>query len=96
MSARVCPGVEECIHQCGLSVAAAYKTGLANARRVQGSADLADRLAAVEGLVAGLDDALCDALCAARIGKYDGQTVETHLEHLIERIRAALDAEATS
>jgi hypothetical protein len=87
MSARVCPGVEECIHQCGLSVAAAYKTGLANARRVQGSADLADRLAAVEGLVAGLDDALCDALCAA---------VETHLEHLIERIRAALDAEATS
>jgi len=34
-----------------------------------------------------LDDALCDALMAARHGKSDGMTVETHLEHLIERVR---------
>lgn len=36
-----------------------------------------------------LDDALCDALMAARHGKYDGLTVEQHLEHLIERVRDA-------
>lgn len=34
-----------------------------------------------------LDDALCDALAAARMGKYDGVTVEVHLEHLIRRVR---------
>ena len=34
-----------------------------------------------------LDDMLCDALNAARGGRYDGATVERHLERLIERVR---------
>jgi hypothetical protein len=38
--------------------------------------------------MADLDDNLCDALCAARQGKYDGMTAETHLRHLIDRLRA--------
>lgn len=39
------------------------------------------------GQAVQFEDALCDALIAARYGKYDGKTVETHLEHLIERVR---------
>lgn len=34
-----------------------------------------------------IEDALCDALMAARHGRYDGMTVEMHLENLIERLR---------
>ncbi len=36
---------------------------------------------------AAMVDPLCDALVAARQGVYDGQTVEQHLEHLINRVR---------
>lgn len=51
-----------------------------------------ERNAALRERVEALDDSLCDALCAARSGKYDGKTVEVHLENLIARLRAALDA----
>lgn len=36
-----------------------------------------------------LDDAICNALMAAKFGRYDGVTVEMHLEYILEKVREA-------
>jgi DNA-binding transcriptional ArsR family regulator len=41
-----------------------------------------------------LDDRISDCLMAARLGKYDGRTVESHLKSLLRDFRAARLADA--